>query len=112
MVKLILFIAVIFLFVLGLCEFIYIFRMLFYFPNTRLNDYLIVVLTGGYALKELNYFWQKIKWHGDSLALGIIAITDNISNNELVACENFIKNKKIILCTSDTVVNCEQLKGS
>lgn len=98
--------------VLGLCEVIYIFKMFFYYPNTRLNNFLLVVLTKGYALKELEFFWQKIRWYGDSLALEIIAITDSIDKNELNDCMIFAKNKKITLCSAELIANCKQLKGS
>lgn len=105
-------ISVILFSVMGICEFIYILRMFFYYPNTRSNDYLIIVLKSGYALKQLNYVWQKLRWHGDSFATGIIAVTDDIKENELLDCNIFIKSKNIILCTKSTVFTCEQLKGS
>ena len=90
--------------VAGICEFVYILRMVFFHPNIRVKHYSLVVLKSGYAIKQLNYIWQKIKWHGDSFALGIIAIIDDIDQNEFSACENFIKEKNILLCNSVFVV--------
>lgn len=112
MVKSFLLVFLIIFAVAGICEFIYILRMLFYFPNTRVQNYSLVVLKKGYALKQLNYIWQKIKWHGEEFALGIIAITDGIEAKEFLDCNNFIKEKNIILCTASSLSECQQLQGS
>lgn len=110
MVKSFLLIFLILFAVAGICEFVYILKMLFYFPNTHVQNYALIVLKNGYALRQLNYIWQKIRWHGDEFAAGIIAITDDIETKELFDCDNFIKGKNIILCTAATVSECEQLQ--
>lgn len=112
MVKSFLLIFLIVFAVAGICEFVYILKMLFYFPSTRVKNYSLIVLKKGYALKQLNYIWQKIRWHGDGFATGIIAITDVIEARELFDCSNFIKDKNIVLCTTESISKCEQLQGS
>lgn len=98
--------------VAGICEFVYIVKMLFYSPNIRVQNYSLIVLKKGYALRQLNYIWQKIKWHGDEFAVGIIAVTDGVESEELFDCDNFVKGKNIILCTAASVSECVRLQGS
>ncbi len=98
--------------VAGICEFIYILRMIFYFPNIRVQNFSLIVLKKGYAVKQLNYIWQKIRWHGDEFAFGIIAVTDALETKELCDCNRFVKDKNIILCTAETLSLCGQLQGS
>lgn len=93
----------------GVCEFIYILKMLFYFPKTRVKHYSLVVLKSGYAIKQLNYIWQKIKWYGDSFALGIIAVVDDIDKKEFSECEDFIRQKNIVLCNWASIISREHL---
>ncbi|MBQ8741687.1 MAG: hypothetical protein IJY79_09100 [Clostridia bacterium] len=111
MVKSFLLIFLIIFAVAGICEFIYILRMLFYFPSTFVQNYSLVILKKGYAVKQLNYIWQKIRWHGEEFSLGIIAITDCIETKEFLDCNNFIKGKNITLCTSSSLSECQQLQG-
>lgn len=112
MVKLFLIIFLIFFAVTGICEFINIVRMFFYFPNIRFQNFSLVVLKKGYAVKQLNYIWQKIRWQGDEFASGIIAITDVLEEKELYDCSCFIRGKNICLCTAAKISSCDQLQGS
>lgn len=95
----------------GICDFIYIFKMLFYFPGTRVNNYLLIVLKSGTAERQLNFVWQKIKWYGQSFAVGIIAITDCLESHEIIGCNKFVNDKNIILCTAATLCECGQIQG-
>lgn len=112
MVKSFLFAFLIILAVSGVCEFIYVLRMIFYFPNIRVQNYSLVVLKKSYAVKQLNYIWQKIKWHGEEFSSGIIAITDGIETKEFLDCKNFADGKNIMLCTVSSLSECQQLQGS
>lgn len=112
MVKSFLLIFLIIFAVAGICEFIYIIKMFFYFPKTRVKNYSLIVLKKGYAVRQLNYIWQKLKWHGESFAVAIIAVTDNIESKELLDCNNFVKGKNIILCTATSIKESVQLQGS
>ncbi len=111
MVKSFLLIFLIIFAVAGICEFVYILKMFLYFPNVRLQNYSLIVLKKGYAIKQINYIWQKIKWHGEDFSIGIIAITDNIETKEILDCKNFINDKNIILCTAASLSECLQLQG-
>ena len=112
MIKLFLLIFIIIFAVAGICEFIYILRMFFCFPNIRVQNFSLVVLKKGYAVKQLNYIWQKIRWQGDEFASGIIAITDALEEKELCDCSCFIRGKNIYLCTAAKISSCEQIRGS
>ena len=89
--------------IIGICELVYILRMLLFCPNIRVQSNSMIILKKGYAIKQLNYIWQKIKWYGDDFAVSVIALTDDIDYDERLDCINFINGKKIILCTKDTI---------
>ena len=78
--------------------------MIFYFPNTRTKNYCLVVLKRDFALKQLNYYYQKMKWNGDMFAHSIIAVVDEIDASELMDCSEFIIDKNCIFCTSDCLL--------
>lgn len=75
-------------------------------PGIRTNNYSIVILKKNFAIKQLNFFWQKIKWHGNNFAYGIIAVTDAIDDDEIFACRDFIVNKNIFLCSLNSLSHC------
>lgn len=110
-VKSILLISLLIFAVMGICELIYIIKMFFYYPGIRVNNYTLVVLKSNYAIKQLTFLWQKIRWQGDGYALGIIAITDNIKTKEILICNKFIADKNIILCNSHSLAECKFLQG-
>ncbi len=112
MVKALLLTFFVFFAVVGICEILYIIKMLFYYPGTRFSSYIIIVLKKGNSIKQLNYLWQKLKWHGDSYASGIIAVCDYIDNEERHNCVKFIEGKNIKLCDYNSVFECMQFKGS
>lgn len=112
MVKSILFVLLIILAVMGICELIYLFRMLFYFPGQRVNGYFVIVLKSGCAVNQLNFIWQKMKWHGDNFANAVIAIVDNLDMSEKLICSKFIIEKNIFLCNMSSVSQCIENKES
>lgn len=89
--------------VAGICEFLYILTVIFSYPGYRCNNYSIVILKKGHSIRQLNFFWQKLKWRGNDFAKGIIAVTDKIEYEELLMCRDFIPGKDIILCDSDAL---------
>lgn len=111
MVKSILFALLLIFAVIGICEIIYIIKMMIYYPGIRIKNYSVIVLKSKYSIKQLNYIWQKINWYGDSYALGVIAITDALDNNEVSMCTRFARGKNIALCHADSLRECEFLQG-
>lgn len=95
----------------GICELLYIVRMLFFMPKKRFNSYMFVVLQSENALKQLNFIWQKILWHGDIYANGIIAVADNLSADEKKQCSEYINGKNIFLCSINDIPNNINLQG-
>lgn len=110
-VKSIILLCLLLLIVTGVCEIIYIIKMLINYPGTRVKNYSIIILKKNYALKQLNYIWQKIKWYGDSYALGVIALTDALDNNEISKCSKFALGKNITLCSTNSILDCNFLQG-
>ncbi len=111
MVKTILLLLLLVFAVAGLCEFVFLIKILFYFPGKRFKTYTFMELYGGYAMRQLVYFWQKILWNGEGYSNGIIAITDNIQEKELLNCQRYIRNKNIILCKKQELLQYLDLQG-
>ena len=111
MIKSVLFGLFIVLAVLGLCEIFYFFKMLFYYPGFKCDKCVIVVLRQKYALRQLNYIWQKIKWQGDDFANVVIGIIDYIDSEELTSCNDYSYQKNIILCDLNSLACCKCLQG-
>ena len=97
--------------VLGLCEIIYMIRMLVSYPGFRVKNYNIIVLKSTYALKQLYYLSQKISWFGDSYALGIIALTDYLNEDEINQCIKFASGKNILFYSLNELKDCKILQG-
>lgn len=83
--------------VLGLCDVIFTVKLFFYYPGIRTSNYTIIYLNNKYALKQLNFVWQKIKWYGDEYACGIIAITNSLNEQVISQCRKFVIDKNITL---------------
>ena len=107
MVKTVLLIVLLLFAISGICEFIYLLRMLLFFPGKQFDNYILVELQPNFSVKQLNFLWQKIRWHGNAYACGIIATTDKLSTGEIKKCNSFIKNKSIILCEFNQI--CKEI---
>ena len=89
----------------GVCECVYLIRLLLYYPKTKTKCYSLVILKRHYAVKQLNFIWQKIKLHGEDFASGIFAVIDELEDDEILECKSFIGNKKIVLSDFDSLFN-------
>ncbi len=111
MVKTFLLLSFLIFSIVGMCDFIYVLRMLFLYPNTYTKNYSLIFLKKGIALRQLNFIWQKIRWNGNAFAVGIIAIIDDLESEEILLCEKFKKDKNIILCSADSAICQNVLQG-
>ena len=111
MVKTILFSVVVIFFVCGLCDFIYIIKMFFIRPARRVTNYTLIVLQRNYSVEQLNYIYQNMRWNGANFSSGIIALTDMLEQSEIELCNKYIEHKKIFLCNSKYILECEYIKG-
>ena len=98
--------------VIGICEIIYVIKMIVNYPSKKVSVYSLIVLNKGHSILQLNYIWQKFLWHGNSFACFVIALVDEIDENELIQCKDFIKQKNIILCYTHDLINLEKLMRS
>ena len=75
-------------------------KMFLFFPKIRTQNYSLIFLKKGFSIKQIDYFWQKIMWHGEDFSSGIIAIADEIDEIEFDRCQKFIMDKNIVLYRS------------
>lgn len=111
MVKTLLLLLLLIFVVAGICEFIYIVKLLLHFPGKRFKTYTFITLESGFAVRQLDFVWQKIRWQGEGYSNGIIAVSDGLDINETLSCANYIKNKNIILCTKQDISKHLDLQG-
>ena len=111
MVKTLLLLTVLIFSVAGLCELIYYIKMIFYFPGKRVRSYTLIFLEPDRALRQLEFMWQKICWHGEGYSGGIIAICDALETKEILNCLEYIKNKNIAVLTASEISGYIDLQG-
>lgn len=111
MIKTLLLLMFIIFAVAGICEFIYILKMFFFLPKKQVISFSLFVLEPHTAVKQLSFMWQKIRWHGNAFAHGIIAITDRLDTKEQLLCGEYAKEKNIFLCSSNDILQNINLQG-
>lgn len=72
-------------------------------PKNRFNTYMLFNLSSDEALLQLNFLYEKYKWYGIGYATAIIGVTDDLTNEEIIQCNQFIKDKNIYLCNSNEI---------
>lgn len=90
-------IALIFL-VLGICDIIHVIRLFFILPKRRYYNYSLIYLKKGKALKQLKFAIEQRKWFGDTYAEFIIAVYDNLDDEELNFCSCLAKYYDVVIC--------------
>ena len=93
-------IIVLFLFAIsGICDFLFFLRKIIFTPKSKIKCYSVVFLTKDFALDELKYFWEKMRWYGGDFATMVIAFGDHLKAEEFEKCKKFCTGKSIILTT-------------
>ena len=105
MVKIAFIVTFFLLAICGLCELIFAVRLMIFAPKNRFNTYLLLNLSSGDALLQLNYLYEKYKWYGMGYATAIIGVTDDLTSEEIIQCNQFTKGKNIFLCSSSEINN-------
>ncbi|MEE0808955.1 MAG: hypothetical protein U0L84_06335, partial [Acutalibacteraceae bacterium] len=95
MVKIVFIVSFSLLAIWGLCELIFAIRLLVLTPKERLDTYLIFRLNNDNALLQLYFLYEKYKWCGTAYTTAIIGIIDDLSDETILLCENFARNKDI-----------------
>ena len=90
---------------LGMCDFIHILKSAFLVPDVKTNTYSVLVLRRGHALSQLRFFSYKLRWYGSEYCEKIIAVTDDLDDSEVAACENYCYNSGIYLCRFEDVTS-------
>lgn len=84
--------------VLGICELIHAVRLFFIVPKRRYYNYSLIYLKKGKALKQLKFAIEQRKWFGDTYAEFIIAVYDNLNDEELNYCSSLAKYYDVVIC--------------
>ncbi len=90
-------IALIFL-VLGICDIIHVIRLFFIVPKRRYYNYSLLYLKKGKALRQLKFAIEQRKWFGDTYAEFIIAVYDDLDQNELNLCSSLAQRYDVVIC--------------
>ncbi|MBR4761611.1 MAG: hypothetical protein IK086_03145 [Clostridia bacterium] len=93
---------------LGICDFIHTVRSMLLYPDVKTNRYCVIFLRRGHAICQLKYYSFKLRWFGAEFCDCLIAVTDNLFETEIAACERFCYGSSIHLCrfgNLDTLIN-------
>ena len=83
---------------LGICDFIHTLRSALLFPDVKANKYCVLCLKHGHAICQLRYYSFKLRWYGNEYCNNLIAVTDDLCETEIAACERFCYGSNIYLC--------------
>ena len=98
MIKTAFFIITVILAVSGICEFIHTIVSFFKRPECGQRAVNVIRLKNGNAVRQLDYAFDQLRWHGDAFACHIIALSSDIEDAELEECRRFAAELPITLC--------------
>ena len=90
---------------LGVCEFLHTLKTAFLFPGIKTKSCCVIFLRTQYAICQLRFFAAKLRWYGSEFADGVIAVTDELSQNEIALCEKYCYGANIRLCRLGDIIN-------
>ncbi len=93
----------------GLCDLLFILKLCFKIPKTRFKTYILVFLTNGNYIGELNLILEKKNWYGSGYCDGIIADTSLLDENIITSVKELYKNDDIIFVNGENSLNREIL---
>lgn len=88
--------------VLGICEIIFSLKIIALSPKQRAQRYLLIILTKSDCFSQLACAVEKMNWYGNVYDR-VIAVTDELSENELTLCKN-----STYLCKKANVLFCRR----
>lgn len=105
MIKGVLICITVLLAVSGLCDIIHTIRSWVFSSKRPRNNYSIIYLKCGDAVSQLKFVNEQYRWYGTDFAEYIIAITDDVSNEELKQLEQAFDGNEYIFCPSVALPN-------
>ena len=79
--------------VLGLTELVFLTKIVIVSPKRNANKYLTVFLTKDDFLLQLAGAYERLNWYGSSAYNGIIALTDELSFEDIELCRQVYSRK-------------------
>lgn len=89
----------------GLCELIHTIRLAFLIPKKGRRGIMVIWLKSGIAAQQLKFADEQVLWYGNTYADHIIAVTSELSEEELNECRILTADNDIILCPSETLAH-------
>ncbi len=80
----------------GICDLIHTVRLFFLSPSVKFKSYIVASLMPGIAIEQLKCLSEKQRWNGEGYATKIIALTDNLSLDEINSCNEFFNNNIVL----------------
>jgi len=84
--------------VFGLSELLHTIRLAFIFKEKKSKLLSIVFLKPGSAMSQLCFAAEQHNWLGGDFADYVLAVTDNISDDELSECKELAQKRGLVLC--------------
>lgn len=84
--------------VFGLSELLHTVRLAFIFKKKEVKLLSVVFLKPESAVAQLCFAAEQRKWHGGDFAEYVVAVTDDITDEELIECKEIARKDGILLC--------------
>lgn len=89
----------------GLCDLIHTIRLAFIMPKKGRRGIVLLWLKSGIAEQQIKFAMAQITWYGNTYADHIIAVTSELSDEELAECRSLTADNDIILCPIDALTH-------
>ncbi|MBP3706341.1 MAG: hypothetical protein J6J13_03715 [Clostridia bacterium] len=105
MIKGALIVILILLSISGICDIVHTIRMWIFAPKRPYNNICVIFLRENQANSQLRFIREQYRWYGNDFAEHIIAVTDDLSEEENNQCKNQFDNSEIIFSTNKAIPN-------
>lgn len=103
LIKTVLLVCLVVLAVSGICEIIHSVRLILIRPSRRSGAVCVIWLKKGSAVSQLRFVCEQLRWWGKDFAEHIIAVSSDISGEELETCMKTAAESLVTLCPSDVL---------
>lgn len=105
MIKGVLIFILLLLSVSGLCDLIHTIRCWIISSKRPRNNICTVYLNSSNTFSQLRFVLEQYRWYGGDFSEYIVAITDELSDDEVSEYEQIFDKSKIIFCPSSSLAN-------
>lgn len=97
--------------ILGICDVLFMFKLFLVSPENKRNEFIFLSLDKCDYKFQMYSALQKKNWYGGLYCNGIVALTDDLTDDEINECKKTFRTDDIIFCKSIEEINEKELFG-